>query len=145
MIYAQDDFPQCALYTGIGPGAARSGGQGAQAEGAGADGWRAPLFPFAFSINATQGTNDESEPVVGGGGMHGSKEGEGMEASGGDGWEEDQGSRAKEASALFAVEWRRDGGHGPMRTGKWPHVSGGWREQLSLVPLDYGIRFSDFL
>ena len=145
MIYAQDDFPQCALYTGIAPGAARSGGQNAQEKGADADGWAAPLFPFAFSINATHVTNDESEPVVAGGGTHGSEEGEGVEASGDDGWEEGQGSRAQEASALFAVEWRREVGHGPMRRGKGPRVSGGWREQLSLVPIDYGIRISDFL
>ena len=140
MIYAQEDFPQCALYTGIRPGTARSGGSGARENGAGADGSRFPLFPFAFSINVT---NDERESVVGGGGARGSEEGEGVLESGGDGWEEGQGGSA--LSALFAVEWRRDGEHRPMRRGKGPRGSGGWEEQLSLVPMDYGVRFSDFL
>ena len=124
VIYAQDDFPQCALYTAIGR-VGDGGGGGGFRQGAkkrGADVFGAPLFPFAFSINGDDVDDRDETPVGGGGGVNGEEE----------------------TWPLFVATWRRDREQRPAEkdTGARRHVVR--RRQMSLIPMDYGIAVSDF-
>ena len=133
VIYAQDDFPQCALYTAIervGDGGGGGGGgrfrQDAKKRGADVSG--APLFPFAFSIQLIHGAdihNTDEKPVGAGGGGNGEEE---------------------ETLPLFVATWRRDREQMPAETDTGPkrHVVRR-RQMMSLIPMDYGIAVSDFL
>ena len=130
VIYAQDDFPQCALYTQMGrvgdSGGGGGGGgfrQGAKERGADVSG--APLFPFAFYINATDFDNTDEKPVGAGGGGNGEEE---------------------ESWPLFVATWRRDREQRPAESDTGPRRHVVWRrKEMSLVPMDYGISVSEFL
>jgi len=130
VIYAQDDFPQCALYTAIGRDGDGGGGggfrQGAKKRGADVSG--APLFPFAFSINGADVEDRDETPVGGGGGVNGEEE----------------------TWPLFVATWRRDREQRPAETDTGPrrHVVRRPQRhlpQMSLIPMDYGIAVSDFV
>ena len=125
MVYAQDDFPQCALYASARPGSTLCRQQQQRVEAL-ADERGSPVFPFAFTIDK----EPESRQARASGALE-----QGSDDSEGDGDGEMRGEGGGEG--LLEVRWRRDG-QGERRGGVESRGTG-----LCLQPLDYGQRASD--
>jgi len=106
LVYAQDDYPQCAIYLESGvPQGARADADGVGVQGEGersslpATSSRSPLLPFAFTIAASEVSSSRS-------GGQGSEEG-GYDEAGACRNELDGAGDSNE-EALQVVEWQRD-------------------------------------